>query len=178
MKGIIGKKVGMTSIFDPSGKQTACTIIEAGPCVVTQVKTKESDGYSALQLSFGDKKEKHSNNAEKNHFAKANTSAKKFSKEFRDFSIEKNIGETITVDIFTEGEDVDVVGTTKGKGFQGVVKRHGFHGVGGQSHGQHDRSRAPGSIGGSSYPARVFKGMRMAGRMGNDKVQIKGLTIV
>jgi large subunit ribosomal protein L3 len=178
MKGIIGKKLGMTSIFDPSGKQTACTIIEAGPCVVTQVKTKESDGYNALQLAFGDKNEKHSLKAEKNHFAKASTSAKKFIKEFRDYSIEKNIGETITVDIFTEGENVDVVGTTKGKGFQGVVKRHGFHGVGGQSHGQHDRSRAPGSLGNSSDASRVMKGVRMAGRMGNDRVKIKGLTVV
>lgn len=178
MKGIIGKKVGMTSIFDPAGKQTACTIIEAGPCVVTQVKTKESDGYNALQLSFGDKNDKHSNNAEKNHFAKAQTSPKKFSKEFRDFSIEKNIGETITVDIFTEGESVSVVGTTKGKGFQGVVKRHGFSGVGEQSHGQHDRQRAPGSLGNSSDASRVMKGVRMAGRMGTDRVKLKGLKVV
>src|SRR5215208_4032832 len=178
MKGIIGKKIGMTSIFDPGGKQTACTIIEAGPCVVTQVKTQETDGYSALQVAFGDKNEKHTISAEKNHFAKANTSAKKFVKEFRNYSEEKNIGDTITVDIFAEGDKVEVVGTTKSKGFQGVVKRHGFHGVGEASHGQHDRSRAPGSIGGSSYPARVFKGMRMAGRMGQDKVQVKGLSVV
>jgi large subunit ribosomal protein L3 len=178
MKGIIGKKIGMTSVFDPDGKQTACTIIEAGPCVVTQVKTKESDGYNALQLAFGDKKEKHTLQAEKNHFAKANTVAKKFIKEFRDYSIEKNIGETVTVEIFTEGEKVDVVGTSKGKGFQGVVKRHGFTGVGQQSHGQHDRSRAPGSIGGSSYPARVFKGMRMGGRMGTDRIKLKGLQVL
>jgi large subunit ribosomal protein L3 len=178
MKGIIGKKKGMTSVFDPGGKQTACTIIEAAPCVVTQVKTKESDGYNALQLAFGDKNEKHTIQAEKNHFSKANTSAKKCVKEFRDYSIEKNIGETITVDIFAEGERVDVVGTTKGKGFQGVVKRHGFTGVGQQSHGQHDRSRAPGSIGGSSYPSRVFKGMRMGGRMGTDRVKLKGLQVV
>lgn len=168
----------MTSIFDPSGKQTACTIIEAGPCVVTQVKTKESDGYNALQLSFGDKKEKHTLKSEKNHFAKAQTSAKKFSKEFRDFAIEKNIGETVTVDIFAEGDKVEVVGTTKGKGFQGVVKRHGFHGVGQQSHGQHDRQRAPGSLGNSSDASRVMKGMRMAGRMGNDRVKLKGLRVV
>jgi large subunit ribosomal protein L3 len=178
MKGIIGKKIGMTSIFTPDGKQTACTIIEAGPCVVTQVKTQESDGYNALQLAFGDKKEKHSTQAETNHFAKANTSAKKFVKEFRDSSLDKNLGETVTVDIFAEGDKVEVVGTTKGKGFQGVVKRHGFHGVGEQSHGQHDRSRAPGSIGGSSYPSRVFKGMRMAGRMGSDRVKLKGLKVV
>ena len=168
----------MTSIFDPSGKQTACTIIEAGPCVVTQVKTKESDGYSALQLSFGDKKEKHTTLAAKNHFAKANTPAKKFTKEFRDYSIEKNIGETITVDIFAEGDKVEVVGTSKGKGFQGVVKRHGFHGVGGQSHGQHDRSRAPGSLGNSSDASRVMKGVRMAGRMGTDRVKMKGLQVM
>ena len=178
MKGIIGKKVGMTSIFDPSGKQTACTIIEAGPCVVTQVKTQEIDGYSALQVAFGEKKEKNTTAAEKAHFAKANTSAKKFVKEFRNSSLEKNIGDTISVDIFAEGEQVEVVGTTKGKGFQGVVKRHGFHGVGEASHGQHDRQRAPGSIGGSSYPSRVFKGMRMAGRMGADRVKVKGLKIV
>ena len=178
MKGIIGKKVGMTSIFDPTGKQTACTIIEAGPCVVTQVKTKEADGYSALQLSFGDKKEKNSSAAAINHFSKAQTSPKRFSKEFRDFSLAKNIGETVTVDIFSEGETIEVVGTTKGKGFQGVVKRHGFSGVGQQSHGQHDRQRAPGSLGNSSDASRVMKGMRMAGRMGNDRVKMKGLKVV
>ena len=168
----------MTSIFDPTGKQTACTIIEAGPCVVTQVKTTETDGYNALQLSFGDKNDKHSTQAEKNHFAKASTSPKKFSREFRDFSVEKNIGETVTVDIFSEGESVDVVGTTKGKGFQGVVKRHGFGGVGQQSHGQHDRQRAPGSLGNSSDASRVMKGMRMAGRMGTDRVKLKGLKVL
>jgi large subunit ribosomal protein L3 len=178
MKGIIGKKIGMTSIFDPNGRQTACTIIEAGPCVVTQVKTPETDGYSALQVAFGDKKEKHTLKAAKNHFAKANTPAKKFVKEFRDSSLEKAIGDTITVDIFTEGEKVEVVGTTKGKGFQGVVKRHGFSGVGEASHGQHDRQRAPGSIGNSSDASRVFKGMRMAGRMGQDRVKTKGLKVV
>lgn len=178
MKGIIGKKVGMTSIFGADGKQTAVTIIEAGPCVVTQVKTQDKDGYNALQLGFGDKKEKHATQAEINHFAKANTSAKKFVKEFRDSSLNKNIGDTVTVDIFAEGDKVEVVGTTKGKGFQGVVKRHGFHGVGEQSHGQHDRQRAPGSIGNSSDASRVFKGMRMAGRMGNDRVKTKGLKVV
>ena len=178
MKGIIGKKIGMTSIFDSTGRQTACTIIEAGPCVVTQVKTQDTDGYNALQLAFGDKNEKHTSLSEKNHYAKAQTAAKKFVKEFRNYSIENNIGETIAVDIFTEGETVDVVGTTKGKGFQGVVKRHGFSGVGEASHGQHDRQRAPGSIGGSSYPSRVFKGMRMAGRMGGDRVKTKGLKVV
>jgi large subunit ribosomal protein L3 len=178
MKGIIGKKIGMTSIFDTTGKQTACTIIEAGPCVVTQVKTQDTDGYNALQIAFGDKKEKHTLLSEKNHFAKASTPAKKTVKEFRNYTLEKALGDTIGVDIFTEGENVDVVGITKGKGFQGVVKRHGFHGVGEQSHGQHDRQRAPGSIGGSSYPARVFKGMRMAGRMGTDRVKVKGLKVV
>lgn len=168
----------MTSIFDPSGKQTACTIIEAGPCVVTQVKTIETDGYNALQVSFGDKKESRVTKSEKNHFAKASTPAKRFSKEFRDSSLEKNIGDTITVDIFAEGDKVEVVGTTKGKGFQGVVKRHGFHGVGQQSHGQHDRQRAPGSLGNSSDAARVMKGMKMAGRMGSDRVKMKGLKVV
>ena len=178
MKGIIGKKIGMTSIFAPDGKQIACTIIEAGPCVVTQVKTQETDGYSSHQLAFGDKNEKHSNAAEKNHFAKSNTSPKKFVKEFRNFSIEKNLGETVTVEIFAEGENVDVVGTSKGKGFQGVVKRHGFSGVGGASHGQHDRSRAPGSLGNSSDASRVMKGVRMAGRMGGDRVKLKSLKVV
>ena len=168
----------MTSIFDPSGKQTACTIIEAGPCVVTQVRTKENDGYEALQLSFGDKNDKHSTLSEKNHFAKASTSPKKFSKEFRDTSLQKNIGETVTVDIFSEGDKVEVIGTTKGKGFQGVVKRHGFHGVGQQSHGQHDRQRAPGSLGNSSDASRVMKGMKMGGRMGSDRVKMKGLKVV
>jgi large subunit ribosomal protein L3 len=178
MKGIIGKKIGMTSVFTPDGKQTPCTIIEAGPCTVTQVKTQSTDGYNATQIAFGDKKEKHSNAAQNKHFAKANTGAKKFVKEFREYSVEKNLGESITVDIFSEGEKVDVVGTTKGKGFQGVVKRHGFHGVGEQSHGQHDRQRAPGSIGNSSDASRVFKGMRMAGRMGVDRVKIKGLKVI
>ena len=178
MKSIIGKKIGMTSIFDASGKQTAVTIIEAGPCVITQKKTVETDGYNALQIAFGDKKEKHSVKAEINHFAKAQTSPKKFVQEIRDSEIDKNIGESITVDIFAEGDAVQVIGTTKGKGFQGVVKRHGFKGVGQQSHGQHDRQRAPGSIGNSSDASRVFKGMRMAGRMGNDRVKMKGLKVV
>jgi len=178
MKSIIGKKIGMTSIFDTTGKQTAVTIIEAGPCVVTQKKTVETDGYNALQIAFGDKKEKHSIKAEVNHFAKAQTSPKKVVKEIRDSETDKAVGETITVDIFAEGESVEVVGTTKGKGFQGVVKRHGFSGVGEQSHGQHDRQRAPGSIGNSSDASRVFKGMRMAGRMGQDRVTMKGLKVV
>ena len=168
----------MTSIFAADGKQTACTIVEVAPNTVTQIKTQETDGYSAVQLAFGDKKEKHATKAEINHFAKAQTTAKKFVKEFRNYSIEKNLGETVTVEIFSEGDTVEVVGTTKSKGFQGVVKRHGFSGVGEASHGQHDRQRAPGSIGGSSYPSRVFKGMRMAGRMGGDRVKMKGLKVV
>ena len=178
MKGIIGKKIGMTSIFSPDGKQQSCTIIEAGPCVVTQVKTKDTDGYNALQLAFGDKKEKNTTSAEKNHFAKANTAPKRYIKEFRECSLEKNIGETVSAEIFAEGEKVDVVGTTKGKGFQGVVKRHGFSGVGDATHGQHDRQRAPGSLGNSSDASRVMKGMRMAGRMGADRVKVKGLKIL
>ena len=178
MKGIIGKKVGMTSIFEPNGKQIACTIIEAGPCVVTQVKTSENDGYSALQIAFGDKKEKNSNKAMLAHFAKANVGAKSVVKELRNCELEKSLGDTITCDIFAEGEMVSVIGTTKGKGFQGVVKRHGFSGVGEASHGQHDRQRAPGSIGGSSYPSRVFKGMRMAGQMGGESVKVKALKVL
>ena len=178
MKSIIGKKIGMTSIFDVTGKQTAVTIIEAGPCVVTQKKTVATDGYDALQIAFGDKKEKHSLKSEIAHFAKANTAPKKIVKEIRNSESDKNVGETITVDIFAEGDSIEVVGTTKGKGFQGVVKRHGFSGVGGQSHGQHDRSRAPGSIGNSSDASRVFKGMRMGGRMGGDRVKMKGLKVV
>ena len=178
MKSIIGKKIGMTSIFDTNGRQTAVTIIEAGPCVVTQKKTVDTDGYNALQIAFGDKKEKHSTKAEQGHFSKAQTAPKKVVKEIRDSESDKAVGESITVDIFAEGDDVEVVGTTKGKGFQGVVKRHGFKGVGGQSHGQHDRSRAPGSIGNSSDASRVFKGMRMGGRMGQDRVTMKGLKVV
>jgi large subunit ribosomal protein L3 len=178
MKGIIGKKIGMTSIFSPDGKQQACTIIEAGPCVVTQVKTKDTDGYAAVQIAYGDKKESHSSQSEKGHFAKSSTSPKRIVKEFRDFSLEKAAGEVLTCEIFAEGEKVDVVGTSKGKGFQGVVKRHGFSGVGEQTHGQHDRQRAPGSIGNSSDASRVFKGMRMAGRMGGDRVKAKALRVL
>jgi large subunit ribosomal protein L3 len=178
MKGIIGKKIGMTSVFEANGKQTACTIIEAGPCVVTQKKTIESDGYNALQIAYGDKKEKNTPKAMVQHFAKANTTPKAIVKELRDTSIEAEVGSSITCDIFAEGEKVSVIGTSKGKGFQGVVKRHGFSGVGEASHGQHDRQRAPGSIGGSSYPSRVFKGMRMAGRMGGDRVKVKELRVV
>jgi large subunit ribosomal protein L3 len=178
MKGIIGKKIGMTSVFEPNGKQTACTIIEAGPCVVTQKKTVDTDGYNALQLAFGEAKVKNTAKAMVNHFAKSGTTPKATIKEIRNCSIDKQVGENITCEIFTPGEKVNVIGTTKGRGFQGVVKRHGFGGVGEATHGQHDRSRAPGSIGGSSYPSRVFKGMRMAGRMGHDSVKVKALRIV
>lgn len=178
MKGIIGRKIGMTSVFEANGKQTACTIIEAGPCVVTQKKTVETDGYNALQIAFGERKEKNTPQALVQHFAKANTTPKSVVKELRDSSISKEVGEAITCDIFAEGEKISVIGTSKGKGFQGVVKRHGFSGVGEASHGQHDRQRAPGSIGGSSYPSRVFKGMRMAGRLGGDRVKVKELRIV
>lgn len=168
----------MTSVFEANGKQTACTIIEAGPCVVTQKKTVETDGYNALQIAFGERKEKNTPQALVQHFAKANTTPKSVVKELRDSSISKEVGEEITCDIFAEGEKISVIGTSKGKGFQGVVKRHGFSGVGEASHGQHDRQRAPGSIGGSSYPSRVFKGMRMAGRLGGDRVKVKELRIV
>ncbi len=178
MKGIIGKKIGMTSVFEPNGKQVSCTIIEAGPCVVTQKKTVENDGYEALQIAFGERKEKNTPKALLNHFAKAETAPKAVVKEIRNSSIDKQVGESITVDIFAEGEKVNVIGTSKGKGFQGVVKRHGFGGVGEATHGQHDRQRAPGSIGGSSYPSRVFKGMRMAGRMGGDRVKVKSLKVL
>jgi len=168
----------MTSIFEPDGKQTACTIIEAGPCVITQKKTVDTDGYNALQIAFGEAKEKNTPKAQILHFAKANTTPKSIVKEIRNCSVEKEVGESLTCEIFAEGEKVTVIGTTKGKGFQGVVRRHGFSGVGESSHGQHDRQRAPGSIGGSSYPSRVFKGMRMAGRMGGDRVKVKALRIV
>jgi large subunit ribosomal protein L3 len=178
MKGIIGKKIGMTSVFDSTGKQTACTIIEAGPCTVTQVKTVDADGYSALQIAYGDKKVKNTSKGEQGHFAKAGIDSARVVKELRNSSVVKALGENITCDIFAEGETVDVSGTTKGKGFQGVVKRHNFSGVGEGSHGQHDRQRAPGSIGGSSYPSRVFKGMRMAGQMGNVSVKVKGLKVM
>lgn len=178
MSGIIGKKIGMTSFFDANGKYVPCTVIEAGPCVVTQVKTNEKDGYSALQLAFDDKKEKHTSAAMKGHFALAKTAPKRKVVEFRSFEEAKNLGEVVTLDIFAEGDFVDVVGTSKGKGFQGVVKCHGFGGVGGNSHGQHDRQRAPGSLGASSDPSRVFKGMRMAGRTGGARKKIQNLVVV
>ena len=177
MKGIIGKKIGMTGVFDEDGNQIACTVIQAGPCYVTQVKTEETDGYDAVQLAFGDKKEKRTTKPMLGHFKKAGVSPKYKLMEFRDFDFEANPGDTVEVDLFEEGEKVDVVGTSKGKGFQGVVKRHGFHGVGMQTHGQHNRGRAPGSLGASSYPSRVFKGMRMAGRTGGDRVTVKNLRI-
>lgn len=178
MKGIIGKKIGMTSYFAQDGKQIQCTIVEAGPCYVTQVKTQATDGYNALQLAFDDAKPKNTPKPLLKHFEKAGVSPKRKVVEFRNFSQNRNIGETVEVDIFNEGEKVSAVGTSKGKGFQGVVKRHGFSGVGMRTHGQHNRLRAPGSIGASSFPSRVFKGMRMAGRMGGVRVKVANLAIV
>ncbi|MDG3580874.1 MULTISPECIES: 50S ribosomal protein L3 [Galbibacter] len=178
MSGLIGKKIGMTSIFDENGKNIPCTVIEAGPCVVTQVRTKEVDGYEALQLGFDDKAEKRANKAELGHAKKAGVSPKKKVVEFQDFKSEYKLGDTITVEQFVEGEFIDVTGTSKGKGFQGVVKRHGFGGVGQSTHGQHNRLRAPGSIGAASYPARVFKGMRMAGQMGAERVTVQNLRVL
>ncbi|MEL4306519.1 50S ribosomal protein L3 [Joostella sp. CR20] len=178
MSGLIGKKIGMTSIFDENGKNIPCTVIEAGPCVVTQVRTAEVDGYEALQLGFDDKAEKHANKAELGHAKKAGVSPKKKVVEFQDFKGDFKLGDTVTVEQFVEGEFIDVTGTSKGKGFQGVVKRHGFGGVGQSTHGQHNRLRAPGSIGAASYPARVFKGMRMAGQMGAEKVTVQNLRVL
>lgn len=178
MSGLIGRKIGMTSIFDENGKNIPCTVIEAGPCVVTQVRTNAIDGYEALQLGFDDKTEKHTVKAEEGHFKKAGTTAKKKVVEFQGFDAEFKLGDSIDVNLFAEGEFVDVVGTSKGKGFQGVVKRHGFGGVGQATHGQHNRLRAPGSVGASSYPSRVFKGMRMAGRMGGDNVKVQNLKVL
>ncbi|MDA9340155.1 50S ribosomal protein L3 [Polaribacter sp.] len=178
MSGLIGRKIGMTSLFDENGKNIPCTVIEAGPCVVTQVRTEEVDGYSALQLGFDDKKAKSSNKSLDGHFKKAGTTAKKKVVEFQGFEGEYKLGDSISVSHFEEGEFVDVSGVSKGKGFQGVVKRHGFAGVGQATHGQHNRLRAPGSIGAASYPARVFKGMRMAGRMGGDKVKVQNLRVL
>ncbi|NJB82935.1 50S ribosomal protein L3 [Wenyingzhuangia aestuarii] len=177
MSGLIGKKIGMTSIFDENGKNIPCTVIQAGPCVVTQVRTEEVDGYSAIQLGFDDKSDKNTTKALQGHFAKAGTTSKKKVVEFS-FDEELNLGDTVGVDLFVEGEFVDVSGISKGKGFQGVVKRHGFAGVGQATHGQHNRLRAPGSIGAASYPARVFKGMRMAGRMGGDTVKVENLRVL
>lgn len=178
MSGLIGRKIGMTSLFDQNGKNIPCTVIEAGPCIVTQVKTEEIDGYNALQLGFDEKRAKSSNKALNGHFKKAGTTTKVKIIEFRDFEKELSLGDSITVKHFKEGEFVDVSGVSKGKGFQGVVKRHGFGGVGQATHGQHNRLRAPGSIGAASYPSRVFKGMKMAGRMGGEKVKIQNLKIL
>jgi len=180
MSGLIGKKIGMTSIYDASGKVVPCTVIEAGPCVVTQVKTVEKDGYSAIQLAYDEKKEKNTTKSLKGHFEKAGTTPKKVLREFTRFEEghQKSLGDVLDVTVFEEGEFVDVSGTSKGKGFQGVVKRHHFRGVGDATHGQHNRLRAPGSMGASSYPSRVFKGMRMAGQMGNAKVKVINLQIV
>jgi len=178
MSGIIGKKIGMTSIFNAEGKNIPVTVIEAGPCVVTQVRTEANDGYKAIQLSFGEKRPKSTSKALKGHYEKAGTTPKLKSAEFKEFEKEYSLGDTISVDIFQDGEFVDVCGTSTGKGFQGVVKRHNFAGVGGQTHGQHNRLRAPGSLGASSFPSRVFKGMRMAGHMGNETVKVQNLTIV
>ncbi len=180
MSGIIGKKIGMTSMFDANGKNVACTVIEAGPCFVTQVRTMDNDGYEAIQLAYEDKKDKHSNKAEIGHFKKAGLTPKRVVAEFSRFEAghTKKFGDILKVDIFVEGEFIDVVGTTKGKGFQGVVRRHGFAGVGGATHGQHNRLRAPGSVGASSYPSKVFKGMRMAGHMGVDRVKMVNLQIL
>ena len=178
MPGLIGKKIGMTSVFSADGKNVPCTVIEVGPCEVTQVKTVEKDGYAALQLGFEDVKDKHLTKPEIGHFAKAGVAPKRHLAEFKGFGGEYKLGDTITVDFFTESDFVDVVGTSKGKGFQGVVKRHGFGGVGQSTHGQHNRLRAPGSIGACSYPAKVFKGMRMAGQTGNKRVTVQNLQVV
>ena len=197
MNGLIGQKIGMTSIYDSAGKNVACTVVQAGPCVITQVKTKESDGYNALQLGFGDAKPKNTSKALLTHFDKAGTGPKKKVSEFRDFNVdglvspaveegaeasssqEKGLGDVIKVEeVFVEGDMISVVGTSKGKGFQGVVKRYNFKGVNDATHGQHNRQRSPGSIGAASYPARVFKGMRMGGRMGTDRVKVKNLEVL
>ena len=179
MPGLLGKKIGMTSVFSADGKNVPCTVIEVGPCVVTQIKTAETDGYNALQLGFEQKKEKHTTQPMAGHFKKAGVAPQRYLAEFKGFDGEYKAGDTITVaDLFTDSDFVDVVGTSKGKGFQGVVKRHGFGGVGQTTHGQHNRLRAPGSIGACSYPAKVFKGTRMAGQMGNERVTIQNLQVL
>jgi large subunit ribosomal protein L3 len=178
MSGILGRKIGMTSVYDGNGKNIPVTVIEAGPCTVTQIRTLELDGYEAVQLAFGEKKEKNTSGAMKGHFKKAGTTPKRIVSEFTRFEKKKEFGEIVTVEVFMEGEFVDVVGVSKGKGFQGVVRRHGFSGVGDATHGQHNRLRAPGSVGASSWPSRVFKGMRMAGRMGGNKVKLINLQII
>ncbi len=179
MDGLIGRKIGMTSIYDDAGRNVACTVIEAGPCAITQVKRPETDGYYAIQLGYLDAKDKNTTKALKGHFAKAGSTSKRKIVEFRDAELDKGLGDVVTVaDVFEEGDVVDVVGTSKGKGFQGVVKRHNFRGVGDATHGQHNRLRAPGSIGAASYPAKVIKGMRMAGQMGNKRVKAQNLVIL
>ncbi|KAA9353788.1 MULTISPECIES: 50S ribosomal protein L3 [Larkinella] len=179
MSGLIGKKIGMTSLYNADGQALACTVIEAGPCVVTHVKTQENDGYQAVQLGYGEKKEKRTTKPLLGHFKKAGTTPKRKLVEFKTFEKELSLGETLqAADVFVEGDFVDVVGTVKGRGFQGVVKRHGFGGVGGQTHGQHNRARHPGSIGACSFPSRVFKGIRMAGRMGGNRVKVQNLRVL
>lgn len=178
MSGLIGKKIGMTSVFSVEGKNIPCTVIEAGPCVVTQVRTEEVDGYAAVQLGFEDKKEKHSTKAEMGHAKKANTTPKKKVVEFSAEGMDFQLGDVVTLDVLNLDGWVDITGISKGKGFQGVVKRHGFGGVGQATHGQHNRLRAPGSIGAASYPARVFKGMRMAGRDGGKTVKVESLKVL
>ncbi|MBD5269716.1 MAG: 50S ribosomal protein L3 [Bacteroides sp.] len=178
MPGLLGKKIGMTSVFSADGKNVPCTVIEVGPCVVTQIKTVEKDGYEAVQVGFQERKEKHTNKPLEGHFKKAGVTPKRHLAEFKSFENTPALGDTLTVEMFQEGGFVDVVGTSKGKGFQGVVKRHGFGGVGQATHGQHNRLRAPGSIGACSYPAKVFKGLRMAGQMGNDRVTVQNLQVI
>ncbi len=178
MSGIIGKKIGMTSVFSVEGKNTPCTVIEAGPCVVTQLRTIEKDGYSAVQIAYDEKKEKQTSSSLLGHFKKAGTTPKRKMAEFKSFERELNLGDLITVDQFIENDWVDVTGVSKGKGFQGVVKRHGFAGVGGQTHGQHNRQRKPGSLGASSYPSRVFKGKRLPGQTGGEQVKVMNLKIL
>ena len=178
MSGLIGKKIGMTSVFGADGKNIPCTVIEAGPCVVTQLKTPEKDGYSAVQIAYDETTEKHTSNSLLGHFKKANTTPKRKLVEFTSFEKELNLGDVVTVDIFEDDDWVDVTGISKGKGFQGVVKRHGFGGVGGQTHGQHNRQRKPGSLGASSYPSRVFPGKRLPGRMGGEQVKVLNLKVL
>ncbi len=178
MPGLLGKKIGMTSVFSADGKNVPCTVIEVGPCVVTQIKTAEKDGYEAIQLGFQEKKDKHTTSPMAGHFKKAGVAPQRHLAEFKGFDGEYKLGDSITVDLFTENDFVDIQGVSKGKGFQGVVKRHGFGGVGQSTHGQHNRLRAPGSVGACSYPAKVFKGMRMAGQMGNQKVTIQNLQVI
>jgi len=180
MNGLIGKKIGMTSVFNETGQNFACTVVEAGPCVVTQVKSEKTDGYSSIQVGYGDRKDKNVSKQLLGHLAKANTGGKLKMVEFRDWDLaEKALGDTISVEeVFNVGDVINVVGTSKGKGFQGVVKRHKFRGVNDATHGQHNRQRAPGSIGAASYPAKVMKGMRMAGQMGNARVKVKNLEIL